>query len=141
MVARDVRDGRAREASAARQLARMRRTHAGRVLRTLVDAWRGERPLVAHHRRACRTMLHRSFRRSTFDVAAMEARWAARLSLAGRRDDTRRCAPWAAATLSVHALCVARRRTMARDCAAPCRGRARIFRVAAAGPAAAPAMS
>ncbi|KZV40091.1 hypothetical protein F511_41086 [Dorcoceras hygrometricum] len=62
MKARDVRDVRAREASAARQLARMRRTHAGHVLRTLVDAWRGERPLVAHHRRARRTMLRRVLR-------------------------------------------------------------------------------
>ncbi|KZT75897.1 hypothetical protein F511_47078 [Dorcoceras hygrometricum] len=62
MNARDVRDGRAREASAARRLARMRRTHAGRVSRTLVDAWRGKRPLVAHHRRDCRTMLRRRSR-------------------------------------------------------------------------------
>ncbi|KZT75232.1 hypothetical protein F511_47743 [Dorcoceras hygrometricum] len=32
-------------------------------------------------------MLRRSLRRPTLDVAAVEARWAARLSLAGRRDD------------------------------------------------------
>ncbi|KZV34266.1 hypothetical protein F511_20793 [Dorcoceras hygrometricum] len=70
MNARDVRDGRAREASAARRLARMRRTHAGRVLRTLVDAWRGERPLVAHHRRARRTMLRRVLR--AVDAASRE---------------------------------------------------------------------
>ncbi|KZV42310.1 dystroglycan-like [Dorcoceras hygrometricum] len=48
--------------------------------------------------------------------------------------------PWAAATLSVHALCVARRRTMARDCAAPCRGRARNSWWRRRLPAAAPAM-
>ncbi|KZT75663.1 hypothetical protein F511_47312 [Dorcoceras hygrometricum] len=47
-----------------------RRTHAGCVLRTPVDAWRGERPLVAHHRRVRRMMLRRVLR--AVDAASRE---------------------------------------------------------------------